>query len=377
MEDIKSPLSYEIMSNIYSPMSSKKKAIYLLRKLLFLFRSLLFQKSLYTEAAIVSGSYYHNTHFSISPPWSLRCKFRFPIKLILVYLYTDILIVFSSVKKLKNIEQKLFQKTVQNTVESISNFNLKEVILAHDMTFSEKVFIEAARRLKVRTKIELHGLPARYNSFDDNYADELVVWGEAIKSNYVHAGVDPLKISVKNLKHYRPFKSLLELKLNDLNTMRVLIVTKSENIIPHSTGYRLRNPFMPIDYIEQILDVLDSLFVSSTVSIKPHPSEHISIYERVFDPKEFNIVSEIIWEDYDMLIGPSSTMLLDSLNMEKPYLLYEPLSAQGLDLQGNGLVPPFSGIDGLVAAYTREHLKELLLNNKLTWRNAWVNDYVA
>jgi hypothetical protein len=235
------------------------------------------------------------------------------------------------------------------------------------MTFHEKVLIEAARRLQITSRIELHGLPARYNCFDDNIADELVVWGKAIKDNYVKVGVNPKKIHILNLKKYKSFDHELRLNLHSLETVRILIVTKSENEIPHSVGSLFRNPSMPYDYIEQIFEALKSSNLSVKVFVKPHPSE--------LELLDVTLTSNLHWEDYDLIIGPSSTMLLDALNMRKPYLLYEPLSKYNLDLQGNPLVPPFDGVEGLVSAFSLEVLKKRLNSQILIWNNSWANDY--
>ena len=117
------------MAAIYSPLSSQEKLIYLIRKIIFLMRASLFQKRFSLNTTVLSGSYYCDSGNFVSPPWSLRSKFRLPLSLILLHVYADIYILFSSYSKLKRVENELFQNIVQKTVNTFCHLNLTTVIV--------------------------------------------------------------------------------------------------------------------------------------------------------------------------------------------------------------------------------------------------------
>ncbi len=91
-----------------------------------------------------------------------------------------------------------FLKIINNYREVLERFlrekKVKAFFVPNDPSFFENSAIKVCKKIGIPTFVFLHGLPTRYNSIDDNRADYLLVWGEKIKQQYIHAGVPANKI---------------------------------------------------------------------------------------------------------------------------------------------------------------------------------------
>ena len=65
-----------------------------------------------------------------------------------------------------------------------------------------------------------------------------------------------------------------------------------------------------------------------------------------------------------MLIGPASTLMLESIYYGKNYLVYNPIDNKGKELNGHYPVPPFNGEDILLPVATNEEQLQRLLDKK-------------
>ena len=100
----------------------------------------------------------------------------------------------------------------------------------------------------------------------------------------------------------------------------------------------------------QIKDELIKLGVKS-VKFRSHPSENIKWYYNYIDTSFFKIdTNESIinsFKESTLVIGPTSTMFVDSILNNVNYLIYEPTNGE-LDLNNFPLVPPFDSSDNRV-----------------------------
>ena len=226
-----------------------------------------------------------------------------------------------------------------------SKSNIKLLILPQDMGVFERVSIRIFKKLNKKTFIFSHGLPGVYNKIDDNKTDYLVVWGNKIKENYIKAGFNENKILVSGHPLYKNY-NIAGVKLKS-SLSKILVLSKSLNGTPLSSGVRISDRTNLLLYLFQIKNELVKLGVKS-VKLRAHPSENTEWYCNYIDINFFKIDTNtsIIdsFNESTLVIGPTSTMFIDSILNNVNYLVYEPMNA-GNDLNNFPLVSPFDSSD--------------------------------
>ena len=254
------------------------------------------------------------------------------------------------------------------------DFGFDGLIVPFDLPFFENISIQVFKELKKPSFVFLHGLPGVYNNIDNNRADYLIVWSEKIKDNFVKAGIDSNKIFVSGNAKYKleNFRKNLRFSLNN-----ILIITKSMNGAQHGDEQILTDRGNLILYLYQIQNVLQKLGVKQ-VRFRPHPSENGNWYLQYLDKNFYKLDTENLKDSLNkssLVIGPTSTVLLDSVTSGVNYVLYEP-NADNVDLINYKLVPPFDGTDERVPlARTEEELKFLISDKKFV-DIKFIEDYV-
>ena len=237
--------------------------------------------------------------------------------------------------------------------------NISALIVPNDTSFFEKLSLKIFDEVGKPSFIFLHGLPGIYNSIDDNGARYLIVWGDKIKENYVKAGIAGEKILVSGHPYYKTFrKQVLRSGLED-----ILIITKAMSGGQFSDRVRVSDRGNPILYLYSIQNILEGIGVKS-VRLRAHPSENRKWYSRFIDTDFFKFDLEALDDSIKrstLVIGPTSTLLLESVYYGVNYLTYEP-SVNDIDLLNFILVPPFDGSDERVpVAKSEGELGELLI----------------
>ena len=264
----------------------------------------------------------------------------------------------------------LFKKLLKDFIEPTE---IKAIILSNDLGFFERVFIDAFKEKEILTFIYLHGLPARYNYIDDNRADYLIVWGDKIKNNYINAGVDGNKIIVAGHPFYNSNKfSKIQFNLND-----VLVISKTKCGTPLSSdNVILSDRGNCLIYLEMIKEVLFSYGVKK-VRLRLHPSESENWYSNNIDNVFFELDNNSLKDSLkntSMVIGPTSTVFLESIYAGVNYLIFEP-QEDGLDILKNKVVDPFDGVNNNLPV--AKSVKELscLIRDKKTVSGQILKDY--
>lgn len=239
---------------------------------------------------------------------------------------------------------------IEDVKKEIGKRNIIAGFFQADLGFFERLFIDIFKQLKIPTFIFLHGLPGRYNAIDDNRADYLLVWGEKIKENYVNAGVKKDKIFVTGHPDYIVSKIEKNLKFS---TSNILIISKSINGAPSDSMTKLDdNRDVIFTYLLKVQKSLTAIGVTS-VRLRLHPSENKDWYRKTFDMEFFKIDKESLTKSLSsstLVIGPTSTVFLDSIIAGVNYLVFEPNSyTQKVDpFDGsNSAVPVARCVDGL------------------------------
>jgi hypothetical protein len=257
----------------------------------------------------------------------------------------------------------------------ISSKNFKAAFFSNDLGFFERLFIDIFKELGIPTFIFLHGLPARYNNIDDNRADYLIVWGKKIKENYFLNGVSRDKIIISGHPNFK-LKKFLDLKF-DLS--KILVLSKamagspisSNNIILSDRGNCLL-------YLNTIKSVL-STFGVEHVNLRLHPSENELWYSKNIDTDFFNFKNSNslnnVLNSSTLVIGPTSTVALESLYNDRNYLIFEPQN-NGLDILNYPVVDPFNSNNSKILVAKNEVDLKILIQEKHCVTKEFLNDYV-
>ncbi|MFC0776751.1 hypothetical protein [Flavobacterium sp. HJSW_4] len=343
------------------PLKSKFKQ-FLINRLFVGFYLLNKLKKRYTgEMIILSNAYIPlNVPNSVTllPPWifSPKKKSFANWKIILIINQLKFILKERSIKLLLSENFKfLVDKFELELGNLFVKFKLSAVVVPNDMAFFEKLALRVAKKKDIPSFVCLHGLPARYNDIDDNRADYLIVWGKGIKELYIDAGVKEDKILTFKHPVYSSF-SALELQSNLSN---VLVLSRATCGIPcESSQLILTDRSTTLHYTELVKENLKKLGVNKA-TLRLHPSENEDFYLKNL-PDDFFTIDRSSKDDAlnqcSLVIGPTSTMVLDAIKMGKNYILFDPVF-NGLTLEGMPLVSPFTGESFIKLSNSLEEMK--------------------
>lgn len=241
--------------------------------------------------------------------------------------------------------------------------NIIGLFVAHDIGFFEKLAISTFREVGRPTFVFVHGLQFWLNEFDFNRTDYLVVWGEASRLDFIQHGVPEKKIIVSGHPQYRK-KDISELRFS---FERVLVLGNALNGISPSDEYALTDRSNCIYHVKLVQDCLKRIGVKSAL-LRPHPSENAAWYQQNTDPTFYTIDADSIDETLDkstLVIGPTSTVLLDALNHQVNYVVFNPEDRFGKNVNGFRTPSFFNGSNPKIpVAKTIKELEEILLNKR-------------
>lgn len=247
------------------------------------------------------------------------------------------------------------------------------LFVPNDVSFFENLSLQVCKRLDIPSFIFLHGLPGRYNQIDEHRSDYLIVWGDKIKDAYVKTGMNPNKIFVSGHPYYKKFQ-FCKLTYSFDN---VLVITKSIVGAHHSDGIILGDRANLILYLYSIEKILKSLGIKS-VRFRPHPSENGDWYLKFINKHFYKVDKENLQQSIknsSLIIGPTSTVFLESLYLGVNYVVYEP-SQNNIELTNFQLVSPFDGTDNKIPVAKNEDELEYMLRNNVMVDQTCFNDYI-
>ena len=337
-----------------------------------------------TKKTILSNSYFNvnselrKLNYNVfSPSWWMSSD-----RIVL----TNLKLHLKSEKIKRKFEYGTFSELVSESFAGLINdfyyelndFYLKKkisaLIVPNDVTFFENLSIQLCKTNNIPSFIFLHGLPGRYNIIDENRSDYLIVWGEKIKENYVKTGFNPTKIYISGHPYY---KMVTNNKLR-FSLDNILILTKSMNGGQHGNEVVLGDRGNSILYLLQIQEVLKKSGVTN-VRFRPHPCENPLWYKRFLDNKFFvldTIPLDQSLNQSTLVIGPTSTVMIESLYYGVNYLLYEP-NVDGIDLFNYPLVAPFDGSDSKVPLAQTESDLIHFINSRNSIDLSFLKEYIS
>lgn len=321
---------------------------FLISKLFFIFYLKSKFRNKNTEKNVILSNAYIALNIpnsiTLLPPWFFSTKQKSIVnwKITITINQLKGILRERSIKLLLSEKFKTLIGKFESELESLFiKFKLSAVVVPNDMAFFEKLTLRVAKKKGIPSFVYLHGLPARYNDIDDNRADYLIVWGKGIKKLYIDAGVKENKILTFKHPIYSSFTPL-ELQSNLSN---ILVLSRATCGVPcDSSQLTLADRSTTLYYIELVKENLKKMGVNKAI-LRLHPSENEEFYLKNM-PDDFFTIDKLSKDEAltqcSLVVGPTSTMVLDAIKKGKNYILFDPVF-NGLTLEGMPLVSPFNG----------------------------------
>ena len=290
-------------------------------------------------------------------------------------------LIKSKIKLDKIIRSNDFNEIISNDFNFIKEFKIEylKIIEKYDFTslfvltdqqFLSRVTIDVFKELNKKSFIFSHGLPAVYSKDIDNRSDYLMVWGEAIKQNFIEAGFEKEKIIVLGNPKY---KNILQKKVINWNAKNIVVFPES-SILWHQHTYdepTLIDRSRMILYLYEVQQVLLRFGVEN-VRCRLHPSINPKWISKFIDNKFYTLDYSSLENTIDnasLIIGATSTTFLECIQKGVNYIVYEKKDT-------TSLVPPFNGSDSRVPfANNTDELEELIRNKEIVDFSV-LNDYM-
>ena len=358
---------------------------HLLFKYLYIFKVIAANKSVScNKKNIISNAYFNFNQelekigYGVYKPFG-NSSFKNVINNLKMYFATEHIKDLFKKETFRYIIDDEFMDIIRNYKIALKDYYIRNginaIVVPYDMPFFENVSLKIFKEISRPSFVFLHGLPGRYNNVDENRADYLIVWGEKIKENYIKAGISGDKIFVSGHPYYKKWSAVSkDLKFNFEN---ILVITKSLPGAQQSDMVRLCDRGNSILYLYSIENVLKKMGIKS-VRLRLHPSENNKWYSRFIDTEFYKIDSNDLADSLiksTLVIGPSSTALLESVYYRVNYLVYEP-SEHNVDLINYELVPPFDGSDVRIPVAKNESQLEDLLKKKISVDSSCFTEYI-
>lgn len=268
---------------------------------------------------------------------------------------------FNEIISLECFEE--FENYRKIIIEEYKKYNFKGLFVGNGEPFMFKFHLDIFKDLQRPSFIFLHGLPGIYKLETEKVADYLLVWGDNIKENYIEAGFDENKIKVIGHPRYNDIPTNIKLK-NDLSD---ILVATTSSIEWSPQGWDLNN--FPLYDRSLIILYCYSIQQALTINgvkharLRVHPSVNKSWISKYIDTNFYTLdylpLNDSLSKS-SLVIGPTSSLWLESLLAGVNYLVYEP-GINGRNIYNAPLVPPFDGSDSsLIVANSEEELSAMI-----------------
>lgn len=256
-----------------------------------------------------------------------------------------------------------------------AKYNFKGLFVGNGEPFMFKLHLDIFKELNIPSFIFLHGLPGIYKLDTEKKADYLCVWGDQIKENYIQAGFDPDRIIVTGHKRFNSIPHDINLR----NSTEDVLVTTTCSIEWSPQGWKAEN-FPIYDrsiivlYCYSIQTVLQKAGVKHA-RLRVHPSVDKSWIMDYVDNVFYSIDTLPLNQSLDkatLVLGPTTTVWLESLLNGVNYLVYEPKLNGAKSL----LVPPFDGSDNCLQIAHDEQELYSMIKSKYVLDQSIIHRYI-
>lgn len=266
-------------------------------------------------------------------------------------------------------------------IETYQKYKLKGLIVPNGEPFLYNLHLDLFKEMQKPSFIVLHGIPGIYDLDSEKKADYLLVWGEQIKQNYIDVGFDKDRIKVIGHPRYTEVPQISKLR-NSLDDVLVA-TTGSTEWSPHGWEYDkfpLFDRNILLLYCYSVETVLKRLGVKHA-RLRAHPSvgrewleKFIDLDFYVLDINNRSTLTESL-NKATLVIGPTSTVWLESILTGVNYIVYEP-GNDIKNLKNEVLVPPFDGSDSDLKVAFDEYSLYDMIKHGYQLNTAIVNKYI-
>jgi hypothetical protein len=337
------------------------------------------KKNILSNAYFSFNSELSNLGFNIiNPVWNNNFRTRISVPPSISF-FQQTLNIFNKINnsKFNELLSESFKKELEDYItisKDVYKKYIDALIVPYDLSAMERIAIKVFKEIKKPSFVFLHGLPGRYNNLDDNRTDYLIVWGEKIKQHYIDHGVSADKIFVSG----HPYYNALITKNLRFSLDNILIITKSVNGgQPCSDRLIFSDRGNIILYLFSLQYVLQKFGVK-TVRFRPHPSENGLWYLQYIDTKFYQLENGKFNDAVNkstLIIGPTSTVMLEAMYLGVNYIIYEPV-INDMVLDGTTIVPPFDGTDNRLPVAKNENELYNIIKNKIKIDTSIWNEYI-
>lgn len=262
-------------------------------------------------------------------------------------------------------------------ISKFTKLNFEALFLSTDQYFYSKYAIDVFKIMQKPSFVFLHGLPAIYSLEVDNRADYLMVWSKKIRQNYLNAGFDPNKVKVIGNPKYKNIDAKKNLR-SDLSDVLIIPVSSANWHQHEYDSTVITDKSMVVLYLYKVQSVLKKLGINKA-RYRTHPSINKKWVHAFLDQEFFFCDDQPLADSLErssLLIGATSTVLLESLISGVNYIVFEPKDDNDVNMAGYKLVPPFDGSEEkLMVANTEEELEKMIQFNAIT-NYTLVHDYI-
>lgn len=305
-------------------------------------------------------------HFCVeNPPWAVRRDLQvgFSLKL---YLLTQKIKRHLRYSNFNYLISSGFFKIIDTYYIHLKNYcetsSYDALIICQYNGLFEKMATKIFRELNKPVFFWHHGgLPANYNKKHQERADYFILMGQRQVDDYVKMGYDSSKFRVSGHPVYNKTPDYLSFELN-----RVLVITKPVS------GYSALETISPehrensLTYLYSVQKILERQGVKHAI-FRPHPSENHEWYNKFIDTNfytEDTLDLEKSIKHATLVVGPISTIIIDTLYHGVNYVVYEPI-INNMTIQGHLITPPLDGSDPkFPVAHSEKDLESILIEKK-------------
>jgi hypothetical protein len=251
------------------------------------------------------------------------------------------------------------------------------LFLYTDQYFYSKYCIDIFKKMNRPSFVFSHGMPGVYSLEVDNRSDYLMVWSEKIKENYINAGFNASKVKVVGNPQYKKVDKYKTLR-SDLSNVLVVPPTSAVWVQHEYDNTVVTDCGTTVLYLYKVQRVLKKLGVQKA-RYRTHPTMNKKWVHSFLDQDFYTQDTALLDASLNkssLVIGTSSTLVLESLIHGVNYVLFDPKDENGINMSGHKSVSPFDGSEEkLVVTNTEDDLEKALKFNALTDYKL-VQDYI-
>lgn len=249
----------------------------------------------------------------------------------------------------------LFKQELERLVKK-ENFSF--LFVSEDMSFESRILIDVFKAIGKPSFLLSHGgIHSFYGKGMDCRTDFVGQWGKIQIDGFIRHGYKKSRFLNIGHPHYRTIPTKLRFSLDN-----ILVLTRSIQGTSLLGSPHMEDRGKAITYLLKIKDVLTSLGVQQ-VRLRPHPSENADWYMSFFSDKFFTIDSDTLdlsLAKSSLVVGPISTVIIDSICNGVNYTLFEPVES-GKNILGCVTASPLDTLgDGFPWAKSTEDLSRLI-----------------